>query len=127
MATMELPQAVRDYFAAIKALDATAFVATFATDAVQEDPVGAPPNRDHASIRQFFEGIAVAFETVELTPGEVYGDAPSLAIKWTGHATAKTGTRVTFAGIDVIDLDEAGKIRYLRAFWDPTELLASAQ
>lgn len=60
MSTQQLPQAVQDYFAAIKALDAAAFAATFAEDAVQEDPVGAPPNRDHASIKQFFEGIAAS-------------------------------------------------------------------
>ena len=57
MATQQLPQSVRDYFSAIKALDAAAFAATFADDAVQEDPVGTPPNWDHATIRQFFEGI----------------------------------------------------------------------
>lgn len=127
MVVVVLPQAVREYLAAIEALDAAAFVATFAADAVQEDQVGAPPNRDIASIRQFFEGIAVAFAAVELILDEVYGNGSGLAIKWTGQATAKTGRRATFAGIDVIDLNAAGKIQHLQAFWDPTTLLAAAQ
>ncbi len=124
MATQQLPQSVRDYFSAIKALDAAAFAATFADDAVQEDPVGTPPNRDHATIRQFFEGIAVAFTAVELTPDEVFSAGPSMAIRWTGRGTSKGGKTVEFAGIDVIDLDDAGKIKHLRAFWNPGAMMA---
>lgn len=124
MAATALPQAVRDYFAAIKALDAAAFAATFAEDAVQEDPVGTPPNRDHAAIRAFFEGIAAAFDSVELTPDEVFANGPSLAIRWTGRGVAKSGKAVEFPGIDVIDLNDAGKIQRLRAFWDPGAMMA---
>lgn len=50
-----------------------------------------------------------------------------MAIKWTGHGTAKNGKQATFSGIDVIDLNDAGKIQHLRAFWDPGALMAQVQ
>lgn len=127
MSAQQLPQAVQDYFAAIKAGDAVAFAASFAEDAVQEDPVGTPLNTGHAAIRAFFEGITAAFNAVELVPDEIFINGPSLAIKWTGHGTAKNNKQATFAGIDVIDLNNAGKIQHLRAFWDPGALMAQIQ
>jgi steroid delta-isomerase len=127
MPAQQLPQAVQDYFAAVKAMDAAAFAAIFAEDGVLEDPVGTPPNTSQAAIQQFFTGITAAFSAVELVPDDIYLAGPSMAIKWTGHATAKNGKQATFAGIDVIDLDAAGKIQCVRAFWDPGTLMAQIQ
>ena len=127
MSAQQLPKAVQDYFAAIKAGDAAGFAATFAEDAVQEDPVGAPANTGRAAIQAFFEGITAAFSAVELVPDDAFIAGPSMAIKWTGHGTAKNGKQATFAGIDVIDLNDAGLIQHLRAFWDPGALMAQVQ
>lgn len=50
-----------------------------------------------------------------------------MAIKWTGRRTSKNGKAVTFTGIDVLDLDDAGKIKHVRAFWNPGALMAQVQ
>lgn len=123
MAADTTQQALDAYFAAIKALDADAFVACFAVDAVQEDPVGAPANHGHEAIRTFFDGIAAGFDQIELAPDATFISGPSAAVKWTGRGTGKNGRGVTFEGIDVVDLDDAGKIRRLRAFWDPRAMM----
>ncbi|HEY0404891.1 MAG TPA: AMP-binding protein, partial [Pyrinomonadaceae bacterium] len=84
-------KAIADYFAAIRAMDASAWVATFADDAISYDPVGAPPMAGHAALRQFFEGIAGAFEKVGLFEERVFVSGNEAAVKWTGRGTGKNG------------------------------------
>ena len=50
-----------------------------------------------------------------------------MAIRWTGRGTAKNGKSVRFVGIDVIDLDEAGRRRHLRSCWDVGAMMASVR
>lgn len=123
MAADTTQRALDAYFAAIKALDADAFVACFAADAVQEDPVGAPANHGHEAIRTFFDGITAAFDQLELAPDATFISGASAAVKWTGRGTGKNGRPATFEGIDIVDLNDAGTIQRLRAFWDPRAMM----
>ena len=43
---------------------------------------------------------------------------------WTGTGISKQGNKVRFEGIDVFDVNEAGKIRRLYAYWNPAEMVA---
>ncbi|HZS08337.1 MAG TPA: nuclear transport factor 2 family protein [Blastocatellia bacterium] len=119
-----LQKVVADYFAATRAMDREAWVATFAADAVSYDPVGAPPMKGHDAFRRFFDGITGAFERVGLTENQVFIAGDSAAVKWTGNGVGKNGRAVTFEGIDVFEIDGAGKIRELRAWWDPAAMMA---
>jgi len=123
----QVQKAVTDYFAAIRAMDADAWVATFADDAVNYDPVGAPPNEGHAALRQFFEGIAGAFEQVGLFEDHVFVSGNEAAVKWTGRGTGKNGRAVTFEGIDVFEINDAGKIQTIHAYWNPAAMMAELQ
>ncbi|MBF6590630.1 MAG: nuclear transport factor 2 family protein [Ktedonobacterales bacterium] len=120
-------QTVAAYFATIRAMDADAFVATFATDGVSHDPVGAPPHEGHAAIRQFFEGIAGLFDVCGLTEDQVFVAGNGAAVKWTGHGRGKNGVEVTFEGVDVIELNDAGKIQVVHAYWDPAPVLSKVR
>ena len=120
-------QAVAEYFAAIRAMDAERWVATFAEDGQSEDPVGAPPMVGHEALRQFMTGITGAFESVGLTEDSVFVAGNSAAVKWTGRGRGKNGADVVFEGIDVIDCDADGKIVKVRAFWDPGPVMAALQ
>ena len=51
----------------------------------------------------------------------------SAAVKWTGQLTAKNGRSLTFEGIDVLDVNDEGKIQAVRAYWDPVPVLAVLQ
>jgi len=46
---------VAGYFAAIRAMDGEAWLASFATDALDHDPANAPPNIGHAALRLYFQ------------------------------------------------------------------------
>ncbi len=120
-------QTVAAYFAALRAMDADAFTAMFATDGVTHDPVGTPPHAGHAAIRQFVTGIFGLFDTVGLTEDHVFVAGNGAAVKWTGRGRGKNGAEVTFEGVDVMEVNGEGKIRVLHAYWDPAPVLARVQ
>ena len=117
-------KAVKAYFAAIRAMDITAIVNTFAEDAVSHDPVGALPIEGHQKLTEFFQSITAAFKEVGLTEDQVFVAGTGAAVKWTGSGISKNGNKVRFEGIDVFDVNEAGKIQRLYAYWNPAEMVA---
>ena len=117
-------KAIKAYFAAIRAMDIPAIVNTFAEDAVSHDPVGAQPIEGHQKITEFFQSITAAFKEVGLTEDQVFVAGNGAAVKWTGSGISKQGKRVRFEGIDVFEVNEAGKIRRLYAYWNPAEMVA---
>ena len=115
---------VKAYFAALRAMDQQAWVNTFAENAVSYDPVGAPAINGHQKLGEFFQTITAAFKEVGLTEDQVFIAGNSAAVKWTGTGTSKQGRAVRFEGIDVIVINEAGKIESLHAYWNPAEMVA---
>jgi len=117
-------KAVKAYFAAIRAMDIPACVDAFASDAVSHDPVGAPPNVGHQKIEEFFTNIMAAFKEVGLKEDEVFIAGNGAAVRWTGRGISQHGHKVHFEGIDVIEVNEAGKIQTLHAYWNPAEMMS---
>jgi steroid delta-isomerase len=127
MSTERTQKAVADYFAAIRAMDTARWVATFAADAVSQDPVGGPPINGHTALRRFFEGITGAFEKVGLFEDHVFVNGNEAAVKWTGRGVGKNNRAVTFEGIDIFEINDEGKIQTLRAYWNPAAMMAELQ
>lgn len=119
-----IARAVKEYFAALRAMDQQAWVNTFAEDGVSYDPVGAPAINGHQKLAEFFQTITAAFKEVGLTEDQVFIAGNSAAVKWTGRGTSKQGRAVHFEGIDVLTVNEAGKIETLYAYWNPAEMVA---
>lgn len=117
-------KAVRAYFSAIRAIDQEAWVNTFAEDAITYDPVGAPPTEGHPKLREFFQTITAAFKEVGLTEDEMFIAGNGAAVRWTGRGISKQGRKVHFEGIDVFEVNEAGKIQSVHAYWNPAEMVA---
>jgi steroid delta-isomerase len=117
-------RAVKSYFEAIRAMDEQAWVNTFAEDAISYDPVGALPIRGHQRLAEFFQTITAAFKEVGLTEDRVFIAGNGAAVKWTGAGVSKQGRKVHFEGIDVFEINEAGKIQTLQAYWNPAEMVA---
>ena len=117
-------QTVKAYFAALRAMDEKAWVNTFAEDAVSYDPVNAPPLIGHEKLAEFFQSVTGAFKEVGLTEDQVFIAGNSAAVKWTGRGISKKGRTVHFEGIDIIELNDAGQIQTLRAYWNPAEMMA---
>jgi steroid delta-isomerase len=45
-------------------------------------------------------------------------------VKWTGRGTGKNGRTVTFEGIDILEVNAAGKIQTIKGYWDPAAMMA---
>lgn len=119
-----IARAIKDYFAALRAMDQEAWVRTFMEDAITYDPVGAPPTRGHDKLREFFQSVTSAFKEVGLTEDQVFIAGSGAAVKWTGTGVSKQGHKVRFEGIDVFEISETGKIQTVHAYWNPAEMVA---
>lgn len=117
-----LTNTINEYFAAICALDADRWVATFAADATSYEPGN--PLTGHAALRMFFNDIAGGFEQLEIRPAEIHPVGNEAAVKWFGSGTGKNGRVVKFEGIDVFVINEAGRIQMCKGYWNPAAMRA---
>ena len=122
--TAPVPSAIQAYFAAIRRMDREAWVATFAADATSHDPIGSPARMGHDALRTFFDGITSLTQSVALWEDDVFACGNHGAVKWTGTGVGKNERAFRVEGIDVFELDERGKIKTLKAYWNPAELMA---
>ena len=120
----KVSRAVRGYFLALRAMDAEAFANCFAENGATCDPMGAPPISGRAAIREFFESICKNFNSVALTEESVFVAGNGAAVKWIGQGTSINGKDVRFEGIDVLEIDDEGKIQNVWAYWNPAEMIA---
>jgi len=120
-------RAVAEYFAAIRAMNADRLMTAFAPNAELYDPVGTPPKIGAEVIRDFFAQTFSSFQLVSLTENNVYIIGKIAAVKWTGRAVGPSGNSCDFEGIDVLHCTEQGLIELVRAFWNPTPVMALLQ
>ena len=119
-----ISRAVRAYFLAIRAMDPDAVANTFAEDGTTYDPVGTEGVTGREAIREFFSSIYKNFKGVALTEDSIFVAGDGAAVKWTGKGTSVNGKNVNFEGIDVFEVNAEGKIRTVRAYWNPAEMIA---
>ncbi len=124
MSKEQIEKTVTDYFAAVRSMDAEAFVAVFAADAVSHDPVGAPPVNGYDGLRKFFHGIESTFSQLIMTETAVYINKNEAAVHWQAEGTSKDSKITHFSGIDIFTFNDEGKISSLRAYWDPRAMMA---
>lgn len=124
MSPEAISKIIREYFDALRRMDQKAWVNTFAYDATSHDPVGQLPIHGHEKLASFFESITAAFKTVGLTEDQIFISGNGAAVKWTGRGVSKQGRDVRFEGIDVFEINEAGKIQTVYAYWNPAEMVA---
>jgi len=120
----KISRAVRAYFLAIRAMDADAFANTFAEDGTTFDPVGSPAITGREALREFFKSICSNFKSVSLEEDSVFLAGNGAAVKWTGRGTSTSGKKVNFEGVDVIEVNDDGKIKTIYAYWNPAEMIA---
>jgi steroid delta-isomerase len=116
--------AVAEYFAAIRAMDVERWVQTFAHDATSHDPVGSPPMHGHEALRKFMTGLKSSFASLSVIEDCVFVNSNTAAAKWTGKAVSKHGKSIDFEGIDVIQVNDEGKITLVHAYWNPAPVMA---
>jgi ketosteroid isomerase-like protein len=119
-------KAVAEYFVALRAMNPDAWAATFAAEGTTEDPAGSPPVKGHAALKQRATAMWAPWVRIALRETEVFVAANEAAIKWTGEGRAKNGRDFRFEGIDIIAVDEQGKVQSVRGFWDTSILVELA-
>jgi steroid Delta-isomerase len=128
MASKEsIQSAIAAYFGALRAMAPNGFADAFAPNGVTHDPVGTPPHMGRDAIRQFLQGILDGCVQFGLSEDHVFIAGNSAAIKWSGHLTAKNGRSIAFEGVDVLEVNDEGKIQMVRAYLDPAPVLAVLQ
>ena len=105
-------------------MDPEAIASTFAEDGTTHDPVGSAGVTGRDAIREFFSSIFKNFKSAALTEDSIFVAGNGAAVKWTGKGTSANGKNVNFEGIDVFEVDADGKIRTIRAYWNPAEMIA---
>jgi steroid delta-isomerase len=110
-----IQQLIESYVAAVGDHDLEAVLAVFAEDAVQEDPIGAPPNEGKDAIRAFFERSFAGDFTTELT-GPILINEPHAAFHFTITVNLGEGDPLIVRAIDALRVNEDGLIQEMRAY-----------
>ena len=117
--------AVRAYYAVIRAGDVDAIAALFASDAVMRDPVGAPAATTDAERRQRYAGIGAMFERFGIAEEHVSANPPEAAARWTASGRTRTGRDISFEGISTFTFRDDGTIAEMSAYWEPASIAAA--
>ncbi|MEM6399577.1 MAG: nuclear transport factor 2 family protein [Cyanobacteria bacterium P01_D01_bin.116] len=124
MSPEEIESIVNSYLANISAMNAEGWIENFAKDALSYDPVGEPPTLIHEGFQEFIGQLKAVFTKLEATKENLFIAGKEAALKWTMQGTSKTQKVVTFEGITIFEINDAGKIQTTRAYWDPKTIVA---
>lgn len=127
MASEGVPPVVAQYFAEIQRMDPDAWAACFAEQAISYEPGAPTPLQGRAALRQFLAGVLAAFQKIGMTEDHVFLSGNRAAVKFTGRGKGKNGREVVFEGIDVFEINQAGKIQTMWGYWDPAAMMAQLQ
>lgn len=115
---------IATYFANMAAMNPEGWVENFAENAVSYDPVGHPPTKVHEGFREFFGQLQATFQQLKPKTEHIFVAGNEAAVKWTIEGISQGGKSVTFEGITVFQVNEAGKIQSTRAYWNPAAMIA---
>jgi steroid Delta-isomerase len=58
-----------------------------------------------------------------MKPDRIFVAGNEAGVKWSARGMGKNGRNVTFEGIDVFTINNAGKIQTMKGFWDPEAMM----
>lgn len=116
----EMKAALEAYIDGFNAKDADAIIALFAEGATIEDPVGSDPVVGKEAIAAFYrEGVRVVTKMELSAPVRgSHGNSAAMAFEF---EMEWEGATVRVSAIDVMEFDEGGKIKRMRAYHGPSD------
>ncbi len=118
MPTPEQVRAVAEaYITASNANDKDAVLARFAPDAVWFDPVGQPPHVGVAGVGEFYDQTRQLADRIEMKLLDVIVCGTEAAMILEIHATMGDSVMIMDC-VETLEVDDAGKIAAMKAFWD---------
>ena len=122
---MPSPEQVRavvdDYLASFPKQDRAAFLACFADDATQVDPVPSPPNVGKEAIGKFWDNVGTMADKLEPQLDRVHVCGNQAAVVFTMNALSGEGGSAIDI-VDIFEVNDEGKISSLHAYWDPAAM-----
>ena len=114
----QMKAALQKYIDAFGARDADALAALFADDATIEDPVGSEVLRGKEAIAAFYRRAVQVVTHMALSAPirGSHGNAAAMAFDFEMNLK---GRKVRTSAIDVMEFDDAGRIKTMRAYWGP--------
>jgi steroid delta-isomerase len=116
---------------AVSAHDRDTWLSLFAADATLHDPVGGSPLDPEGrgisgrpALESFWD-LTVAPNEIAFEIRESHPAGPTAALLATVSITTATGTEISYDGVFAYELDDAGKVAILRAYWDLEPVLAA--
>lgn len=116
---------IESYAAAWARNDRVGWLATFAPDATQEDPIGEGVRRGHGAIGEFWDRAMEGRDRVEIRPRAIHVTGNEAAMEWRIIA-GRSGEWTTFEGVDVFTFTDGPLIATVRAYWDRATFRRSA-
>jgi steroid Delta-isomerase len=124
MPTAEQVRAVAEaYVKAINAGDREAWLDNFADNAEQFDPVGAPPNVGRDALGVFWDNFQSLADEIDFDARDTFVAGDEVAVVFTITVTS-SGGRMQFDGVDVFVVDDDGRIKTVKAYWEPAKVRA---
>jgi hypothetical protein len=74
-------------------------------------------------LRDFLTTLKTSTTNCYVEPNDIFLRDNSAAVKWTAEARRRDGRDVRFEGLDVIDVNEAGRVTSVRSYWDQEPIL----
>jgi steroid delta-isomerase len=120
---LKMKAALQKYIDAFKAQDADALIVLFADDATIEDPVGSELVVGIENIAAFYrQGVQMVTHMELSAPIRgSHGNAAAMAFDF---EMVYEGRKSRVSAIDVMEFDEEGKIKRMRAYHGPSDVVA---
>jgi len=67
------------------------------------------------------------FKSMEISKDSIFISANQAAVKWTMKVVAKNDKNASAEGISIFEINEAGKIQKVSAYWDDAALRSQLQ
>ena len=120
MAAQQVRETAERYVQLVSTGPTSEILALYATDAVVEDPIGSEPRHGHEAIGELYQALETMERKTELHTIRVAGNHVAVSFTLVGEVG---GHRMTLSAIDAMEFDEQGKIKSMRAYWGPDDMI----
>lgn len=110
---------IDQYFEAISVLDMKSWIELFDENGYIEDPVGSRPYIGHKQLGVFFKGVIRFFKKLDMSIEKVETGENGVSVHWRAKAIAFNEKDIEFNGIEVFQINTAGKIQTAKVYWSP--------
>ncbi len=114
---------VRYFHAALEETDLDIFANLYTEDGVLEDPVGTPPLRGRAAIREFLRRGRGLIARTNVTVREVMVCGDESAVRWSVEMHTIQGASMTHEGIGIFTFAGPGQLRHVKEYYDASRLV----